>query len=211
MSKVDWRQTIDGFLTSIPNHVGMGGFEGLIVTLLEEATGQCFRLSASGPQQGQDASSEPRFGNRVKVEVKHYGKSRLRLRFDLLPGLVEATESDDVDLWVLAASCAVSKGIERSLRRQAGKSGVEVFILDLGNDGLPRLSVLMAAYPGIVESWTKLHHHSGGLRSVLAALRLWIRLSEPRSIALYAFDKASVAFSVDDMTTNRSTGHERLC
>jgi len=147
------------FLSGL-SHTGRPGFEGLTVALLEAATDQKFRLSGSGPQGGQDARSEPSNTNVVKVEVKHYAKSTLDLR-ELHAELLQATASSNaLDLWVLVASCPVADQHTAALELAAQKLEVELLVLDLGSSGLPRLSVLMAAFPQVVEDWAITHSYA---------------------------------------------------
>jgi hypothetical protein len=134
---------------------GQDGFEGLAVRLCEAATGQRFRISGAGQQYGQDARSEPGYGNLVKVEAKHYDKSALNLR-QLDAELLQAVTADpDLELWILAALCAVKDQDAWALEAHAKDLGLEIVILDLGNDGLARLGVLMAAFESAVHSWIK--------------------------------------------------------
>ena len=62
-----------------------------------------------------DAAAESGTGNRIKVEAKHYDKSKLDLR-ELTAELTQATlHGSLVDLWVLIASCAVVQQHEEEL------------------------------------------------------------------------------------------------
>jgi hypothetical protein len=142
------------FLLSL-KHTGPGGFEGLVVVLLEAATGQRFRLSHSGQQFGQDARSESQYGNSIKVEVKHYSKSQLDSR-ELAGELSQAISlGAALDLWVLAASCAVGEQISTQLEKIGSDQNVEVFLLDAAVDGLSRIAVLMAAFPEVLDNWIR--------------------------------------------------------
>jgi hypothetical protein len=146
------------FLSGL-SHTGRVGFEGLTAALLEAATNQKFRLSGSGSQSGQDARSEPGNTNLIKVEAKHYGKSSLDLR-ELHAELLQATaSSNELDLWVLVASCPVTDQHTAALELAAQKLDVESLVLDLGTSGLPRLAVLMAAFPEVVRNWAATHSY----------------------------------------------------
>lgn len=172
---------ISEFLSSL-KPTGQSGFEGLIVTLCENFTGQRFRLSGSGSQTGQDARSEPGYGNAIKVEAKHYTKSSLDLR-ELTAELVQAVQlGPDTDLWVLAASCEVMDQHASALESLAHKFDVEVLFLDSGTNDLPRVAVLMAAGLEALEGWilkNKLPVPMP-LRAALEDLRSHARFNETR-------------------------------
>ena len=73
MDKTAAIRTIYSFLHSRVEATGESGFEGIVRVLVQEATGQEFRLSSAGRQSGRDAASEagpP--ANSIKVETKHY-------------------------------------------------------------------------------------------------------------------------------------------
>lgn len=140
------------FLSSL-KPTGSAGFEGLVVALLEAATGQRFRLSYSGQQFGQDARSESSYGNSIKAEAKHYIKAKLDAR-DLIAELTQAISlGPTVELWVLVTSCEVGEQIATQLEKIASDQNVEVLFLDVGTGGLPRVTVLLAAFPQILRNW----------------------------------------------------------
>lgn len=163
----------DDFLDGIPN-TGAGGFEGLITRLCESATGQRFRLSSSGAQQGQDSASELGCGNRIKVETKNYRKSSLPAR-DLRGEVDQATAGGhELDLWILASSIGVPSQIEKELSASLSARGVELLILDVGIDSLPRITVLMAQYSEVVRQWAEQYIAGKGwdaLKDALAEIR----------------------------------------
>jgi hypothetical protein len=143
---------IDTFLAKVP-HTGEGGLEGLISELCSAASGQTFRLSISGSQQGQDSASEIGYGNRIKIETKHYGKSKLNDR-GLLGEVTEATGRDqECDLWVLAATCPVSSQLEKKLYLELESRGCALLVLDKVQNGLSRITVLVALFPETVLEW----------------------------------------------------------
>src|ERR1022692_5064683 len=167
-------QAIDTFLHDRLKDTGDSGFEGLIAILAQQATGQEFRLSTSGRQSGRDAASESGHANSVKIEAKHYRKTTaLKLR-ELNSDLDEATESDpNLDIWILAASRCVGEQISSSLDEHAESLGVDVVLLDLGVNGLPRIAVLIAAFPNQVLEWAKRHqlqYDANELQSALLAI-----------------------------------------
>jgi hypothetical protein len=142
---------VTDFLRSIKKDVGRDGFEGLGALLLQAATGQEFRLSSSGRQRGRDASSESGYGNTIKLESKHV--KRLDLR-ELLAEIDEAVQSDKaLDIWALVTSSSVDDQMESALSAQGEHFGIDVLILDVGINGLPRLVTLIAAHPDVVIDW----------------------------------------------------------
>jgi len=156
MPLADALAVIHRFLIDLRD-TGASGFEGLVAALMDAATGQRFRLSGSGRQEGQDLRSEPGMGNRVKVEAKHYAKAKLSLR-ELEGELAQASFAESgMDLWILAASCRVDDEHAKKLETDASRLHVEVLFFDMGNEGLPRLAVLMAAFPQALEAWSGLH------------------------------------------------------
>jgi probable addiction module antidote protein len=167
-------QVIGSFLHDRVGNTGVSGFEGLVAVLFQLVTGQEFRLSSSGRQSGRDAASESGYANIIKVESKHYRETTaLNLR-ELIAEIHEAAESDpNLDVWVLATSRSVSEQISSSLDQQAEFRGVEVVLLDLGINGLPRLPVLMAAFPDVVIEWANCHqlqHDPNELKSALSTI-----------------------------------------
>jgi hypothetical protein len=158
MGKATPLQIIDAFLRGRLKHTGSSGFEGLVAVLIQEATRQEFRLSSSGRQAGRDAASESGYEASIKVETKHYGKSTSLKPRELVAEIQEAANSDaNLDIWVLAASREVSGQIADSLDQTAASRGVEVAILDIGINGLPRVAVLMASFPSVVRAWASRH------------------------------------------------------
>jgi hypothetical protein len=167
-------QVIDNFLHDRLGHTGVAGFEGLVAVLVQQATGQEFRLSSAGRQAGRDAASESGYANNIKIEAKHYRETTALDPRELIAEIDEATESDpNLDIWVLATSRSVSEQISRSLDEQAESRGVEVALLDLGINGLPRLAVLIAAFPSLVIDWANRHqlqYDANEVRSALLAI-----------------------------------------
>jgi len=167
-------QVIDTFLHSSLEPTGVGGFEGLVALLIQEATGQELRLSSAGRQSGRDAGAESGFANSIKVEAKHYRESTALDPRELVAEVHEAADSDaDLDIWVLATPRSVSDQIATSLERQAESRDVETVILDLGINGLPRLAVLMAAFPTVIRAWAGRHglkYDANELQSALFAV-----------------------------------------
>ncbi|KMO14142.1 hypothetical protein QR78_23985 [Methylobacterium indicum] len=103
-----------------------------------------------------DASSESRTApaNHIKAETKHYFKSGLDLR-ELTAEILQAAKASDFDLWVLAATCAVSAQHAAELEAHAAERGVECLFLDRPGQGLSRLYVLMAAHRDVVGRFAR--------------------------------------------------------
>ena len=162
---------IDRFLHDRLGNTGVSGFEGLVALLVQQATGQEFRLSSSGRQAGRDAGSESRYANNIKIEAKHYRETTALDLRELLAEIDEATESDEnLDIWILAASRSVNEQISSALDKHAERLGVEVVLLDLGLNGLPRIAVLMAAFPNLVIEWAELHRLGCDVHELRTAL-----------------------------------------
>lgn len=165
---------IDDFLHDRLRHTGSSGFEGLVSLVMQAATGQEFRLSSSGRQSGSDSGSESGYGNTIRIEAKHYRTTTpLHLR-ELLAEIDEAAESNtNLDIWVLAASRSVDEQMARSLEAHAETYGIEILLLDLGINGLPRLAVLLAAFPDLAIDWAtrnRVSYDANELRAALAAI-----------------------------------------
>jgi hypothetical protein len=139
---------VGDFLHEKVGSTGISGFEGLVATLLREATGQEYRLSSAGRQSGGDAAPESGHAKRLKVEAKHYLKStRLDLR-ELLSEIDQAAESgSDLDIWALATSRRVDEQMMRSLEAHAEKNGAEAIFLkeDLASFGRPYRALYIRA------------------------------------------------------------------
>lgn len=121
-------------------------------------------------------------GNLVKVEGKHYALgARLNLR-ELEGELVQAARSGPgMDLWVLATSTRMLDQHTEKLEASAHELDVEVLFLDMGNDGLPRLAVLMAAFQQELEAWAGLHRIvlSAPVKEALEVVRAQPRFAAP--------------------------------
>lgn len=165
---------IADFLHKAVRDTGRCGLEGLAALLLQQATSQEFRLSSAGRQSGRDAATEAGHGNNIKIEIKHYRQTTSLNQRELIAEINEAAESDpDLDIWVLAASRAVSEQIASSLEKQAERLGVDIVILDYGVDGLPRVAVLMAAYSDVTIAWAdkcEFQYDSSQIRGALRAI-----------------------------------------
>lgn len=169
LTNMSARDQIDAFLKAIEKNTGATGFEGLVALVLAYETGQRFRLSKSGEQYGRDAASDPGAGNRVAIECKHYRKAKLGRR-ELGIELKQVADEGDVDLWVLAASCAVSEQDRKALTRQAAGDGISLLFLDAGNGPAGTLLALLAHQADAVVDWAALHKVAFDLSVLRTAL-----------------------------------------
>ncbi len=154
---------------------GPTGFEGLIAHLLESELGQRFRLAASGFQAGMDAETEPgsAYANCIKVETKHYFKSKLSLR-ELTAEIIQASRNDECDLWILGCTCAVPAQHATKLEQLASDEGIECLFLDSQTTGIDRITVLIASHEMPVIHWASqanIQFDEVALRAYLATIR----------------------------------------
>lgn len=125
------KETLSSVLGNLPP-TGWLGFEGLVVTLLREASGQPLILAGAGLQGGLDAASHRRHGIQIAVECKRYGQSRsldareLRAEVD-----TACNENSDLDLWILVASREITTQEDKTLSAVSDERGVAY--LSLGN------------------------------------------------------------------------------
>lgn len=104
---------------------GERSFEELIARLLSGVSGERIRRCSAGSQGGVDAIADVPFA----IENKRY-KEKLKTR-DLVGGLAEAaSHHPDLELWVLAATCAVGAQTSKALDDAGSRLGIAVLILD---------------------------------------------------------------------------------
>ena len=121
---------------------GHRGFEGLVGIVLGSIAGAPFRLAGSGLQAGSDASSSF-VSDHVAYECKRYDGALSRE--SVLSKLAELSKRQDVDVWVLAATTAVSAQLAGDVVDIADTQALEVVILDWdATTGLPLLGVACA-------------------------------------------------------------------
>jgi len=149
-------------LRSLPP-AGSLGFEGLLRDILVEVTKLGFGLAKSGPQGGSDVRSLGLNLFEVALEAKRYGADTV-LKVDALKAkLFETWNSENgTDLWILAATRAISATDNEELTLAGEALGITVLILDWPPEPmqLPDLAVLCA------EAETALNQHLGGLADV---------------------------------------------
>ena len=190
------------------------GFEGLLRDLLVELTGIGFGLAKSGPQGGSDVRS---LGNNlfeVALEAKRYGEDTV-LRVDALQAkLFETSRSQNgTDLWILAATRAISATDQETLERTGLDLGITVLILDWPpeSDQLPDLAVLcveagsaltrhLGADPDLDKISAAIRNHSD---YSAAAQRLRHRLTEP-DIGYAAATKAMKAWMLGGLSSEQN-------
>lgn len=127
---------------------GPNGFEGLVRDLLEEWTGQIFRLAKSGSQSGKDSTSDNRTGCVIAAEMKRYQEGTHLSTRELLGELSEAATSlSNLDLWVLAATKEIGDKEARSIHELSEKLDVETLIIDTRTDGIGPIQAFCAKYP----------------------------------------------------------------
>lgn len=128
-----------------------GGFEGLVRDLFAEVTGQGYRLMKSGPQGGVDVLGDTSWtGLVIGMEGKHYAEET-KLALDLLKSKVRdaVDQFPEMDLWVLAATRAVSQGDVKALEAVGAREGIDVLVLDWDSGAAepPDLAILCAMAP----------------------------------------------------------------
>ncbi|MBC3217251.1 NACHT domain-containing protein [Serratia fonticola] len=126
---------------------GSLGFEGLLRDILVEVTQLSFGLAKSGPQDGSDVRSLGLNLFEVALEAKRYGENTT-LKVDALKAkLFETWRSENgTDLWILAATRAISATDNEDLTLVGEEIGITVLILDWPSESgqLPDLAVLCA-------------------------------------------------------------------
>ena len=107
---------------------GHNGFEGLLACIFTAVTNKQFRLAGSGSQHGKDGSTAEATGM-VAFEAKCYtGYINKNEVFSKLTEIIGADRLPD--LWVLGATIEVKTQIVDPLVGAAGKSGINLLILD---------------------------------------------------------------------------------
>lgn len=147
-------------LRSLPP-AGSLGFEGLLRDVLVEVTKIGFGLAKSGPQGGSDVRSLGLNLFEVALEAKRYGENTV-LRVDALEAkLFESWRSENgTDLWILAATRAISATDNEKLTLAGEALGITVLILDWPPEPrqLPDLAVLCAEAGTVLDRY--IGHHT---------------------------------------------------
>lgn len=186
--------TIDAHLEILRNAVnsldptGPEGFEGLVAKVLGRICGWPFRLASSGSQRGRDASASRETGD-IYFEAKRYRTSIDRKT--LSDKILELVNEDDgvLDLWVLAATVAVSDQHASHCRRGLERHGIGFLLLDWAEEQeLPLMPLALAM--GGEATHDVLAKHSPSLALLDAAL------AAITSHALFASCSATLAASI---------------
>lgn len=150
---------------------GSLGFEGLLRDVLVDVTKLGFGLAKSGPQDGSDVRSIGVNLFDVALEAKRYGEGTT-LKVDALQAkLFESSRGPKgIDLWILAATRAISATDNEKLTVAGEELGITVLILDWPPEPeiLPDLAVLC------VEGAAALGRHLDGctdLADVISSIR----------------------------------------
>jgi hypothetical protein len=130
---------------------GEKSFEALVARLLARLSGRAVRLCQAGTQDGADAIADIPFA----VEAKRH-KSKVSTR-ELLGGLASAAlKYRDLELWVVAATCAVGAQAANDLRRSGEERGIGTLIFDTSPSAqLPAASGIIALAASDVEITTE--------------------------------------------------------
>lgn len=131
---------------------GSDGFEGLIKTALTAWTGRRFFLASSGSQSGRDGRSAAG-ALEIVFEAKRYDKAKLESRA-LIGEFGEAIQSrPDLDLYVLAATCPIGDKQEAAFSEVLNNHGVDLLLLDWGEEDLYPLPVFLARVQDEILAW----------------------------------------------------------
>lgn len=150
---------------------GSLGFEGLLRDILVEVTKLSFGLAKSGPQGGSDVRSLGLNLFEVALEAKRYAEKTTLSVDSLKAKLFETSGSNNgTDLWVLAATRAISATDNEELTLAGEGLGITVLILDWPPEEgqLPDLAVLC------VRAEAALNRHFRGqanLNEIVTAIR----------------------------------------
>jgi hypothetical protein len=135
---------------------GPRGFEGLIRNLLEDWTGELFRLARSGSQRGKDAASSDGTANAIAAEMKRYGQRNILSDRDISGELQQVLEElPDLDIWMLATTRELGEAEERNLRLRAQELGIEAVVLDARVEGVGPLQAFCARFPETVTTFCR--------------------------------------------------------
>ena len=119
------------------------GFEGFIAALLNEVTGQPFRIASSGTQRGRDGESEFDEGAiyfEAKLRKNSVSKDQIAVKLvDLL-----ADDQGQLDIFIICTTGSISAQHAKDFRNMFEASGITLLILDWNkNTELPRLATLV--------------------------------------------------------------------
>jgi hypothetical protein len=192
------KPTLSSVLGQLPP-TGWRGFEGLVVTLLREATGQPLILASAGLQGGLDAASHRRHGIQIAVECKRYSQSRSLDARELRAEVDSAcNENPDLDLWVLVASREIATQEDKALSAVSDERGVAY--LSLGNAlsiNVGRLDALCSQYEASAVRYLEDIGHSAllpGFRSAVSDIRARAQYESACKALMDALQPAEIGF-----------------
>ncbi|UPG92697.1 hypothetical protein [Luteibacter aegosomatissinici] len=177
---------------------GSDGFEGLAALALNAATNLHFRLTKSGSQQGTDgAGAGPADG--IGFECKRYDSkvesSTVKVK------LLDLQTRNDVELWVLCATCPVDERIVRSVRQHADLFGLQTQVFDWDDTGANPLLALLLSFilPATLDAFLAKAGVSqadiDGMRTALAGLRAQPGYLAERQELLSGLDVVNLGFA----------------
>jgi len=177
---------------------GSDGFEGLAALALNAATNLHFRLTKSGSQQGTDgAGAGPADG--IGFECKRYD-SKVESA-TVKAKLLDLQTRDDVELWVLCATCPVDERIVRSVRQHADRYGLQTQVFDWDDTGATPLLALLLSFipPGALDAFLAKagagQADIDGVRAVLTDLRAQPGYMAERQRFLSGLDVLNLGFA----------------
>jgi hypothetical protein len=164
---------MDKFLTTILEVVrdmpatGAAGFEGLVARVLEAVLGVPFRLSSSGSQRGLDGRSVG--DGAVVFEAKRYNGDIPRE--SVLTKILDAgNNSEEADLWILAATTRVPAQLAQDVARAGEQFGLATVVVDWPDADCPPLAVLLAMAERAVLAFFESHAMTVDLPALAASL-----------------------------------------
>ncbi|MGF6492108.1 hypothetical protein ABIE56_000261 [Luteibacter sp. 621] len=177
---------------------GSDGFEGLAALALNAATHLHFRLTKSGSQQGTDgAGAGPADG--IGFECKRYDSKVESATVKVK--LLDLQTRDDVELWVLCATCPVDERIVRSVRQHADLYGLQTQVFDWDDTGATPLLALLLSFipPGTLDAFLAKAGVSqaeiDGVRTALDTLRAQPGYLAERQELLAGLDVVNLGFA----------------
>ena len=171
------------------------GFEGLLAEALSEFTGQPFHLAKSGHQEGTDVRSAPYNLFRIGLEAKRYRPSSSLPLDALLYKITDAAAArQPVDLWILAATRAISASNREQLHLHGERCGIGVLVLDWPHKPtrLCDLAVICGAAPRTCQEILKPTAH---VSKALRVIQSDVEFEQIRSQIFKHLTRADVGYA----------------